>query len=432
MGKLLKIGNPNAHYILSILNVLNKYLHSDMLNFSLDKDNLYLSEENIEEKIYNYSKEYFEKNELINNFRKYLDVLIKEAFIKRESFINIDLNNQIVSEFFKIYNADDYDEFIKNRKNNIREYDIANLNSMINGIIDSGILYVYTFNLWNRYKQIYNIFENIEENFDYDNKFILYSNIFKSLPYNSIYIEYPKNIQNELSENDDVSHLGVFVSYLPVESKDKSYPDKKIKSRLIIVYIGLVKESNSPFIANYFLSEEDIDNKSIKDVINNILKKYPISTNRDKNNLFGNRKKMYKLLSFVIQSILYLCSTDITTNSNYMPKSRIPNNKQITITEIGFNEEEYNKLIEESYIIEEQDIRIVNDKNRTKSTLNNKEYKKSRKPCIPHWVRMHWHSYWVGKGKTELILKRVGPYLKGKDRIDTKLTTVVKNKYLDI
>ena len=51
MGKLLKIGNPNAHYILSILNVLNKYLHSDMLNFSLDKDNLYLSEENIEENI---------------------------------------------------------------------------------------------------------------------------------------------------------------------------------------------------------------------------------------------------------------------------------------------------------------------------------------------------------------------------------------------
>ena len=100
MGKLLKIGNPNAHYILSILNVLNKYLHSDMLNFSLNKDNLYLSEENIEEKIYNYSKEYFEKNELINNFKKYLDVLIKEAFIRRESFINIDLNNQIVSEFF--------------------------------------------------------------------------------------------------------------------------------------------------------------------------------------------------------------------------------------------------------------------------------------------------------------------------------------------
>ena len=72
MGKLLRLGNPKLHPIVEVLyNVNNpKGIYPGVLDFSLNKDNLYISEENISSELWKYSDEYehfFNKNSALNS-----------------------------------------------------------------------------------------------------------------------------------------------------------------------------------------------------------------------------------------------------------------------------------------------------------------------------------------------------------------------------
>lgn len=53
-------------------------------------------------------------------------------------------------------------------------------------------------------------------------------------------------------------------------------------------------------------------------------------------------------------------------------------------------------------------------KNRVKlqegKTQNNKKIvNKSRSPMRPHTRKAHWHHYWTGKGRSELVLRWIAP-----------------------
>lgn len=60
MGKLLKLGNSKAHPVLTFLYNINnpQGLYPGILDFSLDKDNLYISEDDIRSELWKYSDIY--------------------------------------------------------------------------------------------------------------------------------------------------------------------------------------------------------------------------------------------------------------------------------------------------------------------------------------------------------------------------------------
>ena len=74
MGKMLKLGNPKKHPILQLLYNINNIngIYPEILDFSLNKDNLYISEENIRNELWKYSDNYWNINnkrlkEIIDN-----------------------------------------------------------------------------------------------------------------------------------------------------------------------------------------------------------------------------------------------------------------------------------------------------------------------------------------------------------------------------
>ena len=140
---------------------------------------------------------------------------------------------------------------------------------------------------------------------------------------------------------------------------------------------------------------------------------------------------------YLINAILYICSDDITTDLNNQANEVKRNmskikNKKIIISEIGFEEE--------------KDLIIVNDKNRNKYPINHESINESNESVFsndldeikvfkqkrPHWRRAHWHYYRCGKGKKELRLKFILPILVNGENVNKKISTIIRNKYLDI
>lgn len=382
MGKMLKIGNPKKHVILELLNNINNPLgiFPGIIDFSLNKDNLYIPEENIRSEIWKYSDTY--NQNCINNFKA-------NRIRNSPESVAIDINGLLE------FNSTIAEE-------------------------------VYSLNMWNRYKQIYKINHTVDKNFIYDEDIKLSFGIFDKLPFDSFFIEYPEDIQNVLSNKTTI--IGTFVTF--IHDIDTTFNDgynfKSKYNKLYFMDLMLEKDKSSyPILAPYGIREDDSDGKYIKDIVDKYLVSKSIldmlkNTDIGKN-MYTNAK--IKLISYIIQSVLYICSDDITTTLNNQANELKTNmtkikNKNITISEIGYN-------------IPEEDILIKEDVDRRNKKIYD-DYEYTGRTNRPHWRKAHWHYYWCGKGKKELRLKFLLPILVNGDRVNEKITTIVRNKTLDI
>ena len=382
MGKMLKIGNPKKHIILELLNNINNPLgvFPGIIDFSLDKDNLYIPEENIRSEIWKYSDIY--NQNCIKNLKR---------------------------------------DRIKNNPESIA-IDVRGLLKLNPNIAEE----VYSLNMWNRYKQIYKINNSIDKNFIHDEDIKLSFGIFDKLPFDSFFIEYPEDMQNVLSNKNII--IGTFVTFIhDIDAVfDDGYNFKSKYNKLYFMDLMIEKgKSSYPILAPYGIREDESNGKYIKDIVDKYLMSDSIldmlkGTDIGKN-MYVNAK--IKLISYIIQSVLYICSDDITTTLNNQANELKTNmskikNKNITISEIGYN-------------IPEEDILIKEDVDRrNRKVYNDNEY--TGRTNRPHWRKAHWHYYWCGKGKKELRLKFLLPILVNGDRVNEKITTIVRNKTLDI
>ena len=378
MGKLLKLGNPKVHPIIEVLHNINnpEGIYPGILDFSLNKDNLYISEENISSELWKYSDEY-------------------EHFFNKNSALNSHISAEII----------------------------------------------YSLNMWNRYKQIYRINENIDRNFIYDEDFKLHFDIFDKLPFDSIFIEYSKEERKRINNmaynaKNGINEVGTFVTF--IHNIDVTYDDGEIYKPNVrkIVFYDLIRGENSTLkLGPYGLREDEVDGKGINEIVSTYLslKFYDLKKNEIKS--FIERRR--HILLYLINAILYICSDDITTDLNNQANEVKRNmskikNKKIIISEIGFEEE--------------KDLIIVNDKNRNKYPINHESINESNESVFsndldeikvfkqkrPHWRRAHWHYYRCGKGKKELRLKFILPILVNGENVNKKISTIIRNKYLDI
>ena len=373
MGKLLRLGNPKLHPIVEMLYNINnpKGIYPGVLDFSLNKDSLYISEENISSELWKYSDEY-------------------EHYFNKNSALNSHISAEII----------------------------------------------YSLNMWNRYKQIYKINENIDRNFIYDEDFKLHFDIFDKLPFDSIFIEYSKEERKRINNmaynaKNGINEVGTFVTF--IHNIDVTYDDGEIYKPNVrkIVFYDLIRGENGTLkLGPYGLREDEVDGKGINEIVSTYLslKFYDLKKNEIKS--FIERRR--HILLYLINAILYICSDDITTDLNNQANEVKRNmskikNKKIIISEIGFEEE--------------KDLIIVNDKNRNKylnhksineSFSNDSDEIKVFKQKRPHWRRAHWHYYRCGKGKKELRLKFILPILVNGENVNKKISTIIRNKYLDI
>jgi len=381
MGKMLKIGNPKKHIILELLNNINNPLgvFPGIMDFSLDRDNLYISEDNIRSELWKFS----------------------------------DIYNQ-------------------NKNNN------TTLERLINhpestGVSENGDMTenIYSLNLWNRYKQIYKINHTIDKNFIYDEDIKLSFGIFNKLPFDSFFIEYPEDMQKSLYFTEDSKIdkvIGTFVTF--IHDIDVTFDDGyNFKSEYNKLYfMDIVFEDHGtpyPIVSPYGIREDETDGKYIKDIVNKYLIGEDMIQTIKSMNISKSRyiETRSKIISYLIQAILYICSDDVNTTLNNQANELKANmskikNKNITISEIGYN-------------IPEEDILIKEDVNRRNRKIY-KEHESTGRINKPHWRKAHWHYYWCGKGKTELRLKFLLPILVNGDKVNEKITTIVRNKTLDI
>ncbi len=393
MGKMLKLGNPKKHPILQLFYNINNIdgIYPEILDFSLNKDNLYISEENIRNELWKYSDNYWN----INNKR------LKEI-----------INNPDNKKYYR----EDVIYYYKNLLNSDNSMDIASTS--------------YLFNLWNRYKQIYRINQEIEKNFNYDEDIKLLFGIFDKLPFDCFFIEYSDNMKNKLLNNDEYSIFGTFVCYIHdinVEFDDghiyNSYPHKNLELCDLIIN----NKTKISIISFYNIEKVQTDGKYIKSIVKEYLTDHIDNVIDPIKNIVINNadyiKMREQILSYIIQSVLYICSDDITTTINNQANELKANmtkikNKNITISEISYN-------------IPEEDILIKEDVDRrNKRVYDDHEY--TGRTNRPHWRKAHWHYYWCGKGKKELRLKFLLPILVNGNRVNEKITTIVRNKTLDI
>lgn len=128
-----------------------------------------------------------------------------------------------------------------------------------------------------------------------------------------------------------------------------------------------------------------------------------INRTSDVDNRF-HHPDMEEFSMFILNAILYLCaenaeiSENPVTKQTYRPYTK-PKNKfsEIQKWDCGIR---YGKMIRK----QKQDV-----------NWNEREEKGKRKssPVRPHMRRAHWHHYWTGTGRTELVLRWIEPVMVG-------------------
>lgn len=137
--------------------------------------------------------------------------------------------------------------------------------------------------------------------------------------------------------------------------------------------------------------------------------------------LIANQTNNQKDILFVTQFLLYLCAANKDVQENDVTKKTYkPNkNKNLKIKfsdikqwDVGYrigNTIRLNSKVKNDSLHANTENQVdVTDKTIIKHSMS------------PHVRRAHWHHYWVGKGRTELVLKWIGiSFVGGKDVVPT-------------
>lgn len=110
---------------------------------------------------------------------------------------------------------------------------------------------------------------------------------------------------------------------------------------------------------------------------------------------------------FLLNALLYICSENAeirenpVTKNTYHPTARVKNKfSEIRKYDCGF-----------VYGAEIRKNRVKLQEGKTQN--KKKKVNKSRGPMRPHTRKAHWHHYWTGKGRTELVLRWIPPTVVG-------------------
>ena len=226
---------------------------------------------------------------------------------------------------------------------------------------------------WNRYKIVYTLNEDFYEVLTDSEDITIDNKIFNRLPFNSFMIKTPNSKIYSMELGDIIwiktyDHgTEIFISTI------SDVKNKKIKSLNNVLFIP----NNTSF---YKAIEEKFDKEQLED-------------DEFRKLLTNTFKFQFK---FVINFALYLCAQNSVIKEIKISKKDRP---------IAENGDKLNiKQWDVGYRIIKSPYPIIEDESES-TDISIERHNSPR----PHMRRAHWHHYWVGKGRTDLVLKWIEP-----------------------
>ena len=229
---------------------------------------------------------------------------------------------------------------------------------------------------WSKSKQAYVFSKEFYDILSDMDEFQIDMSVFKYLPFPTFYLEIEnhKNVEGVLVKfKEETSELAYCIVY-------KMYDD-----------------ATAYRINTTFLDTEDEDSfKNFFDTQISLVEGLPEGCEKEIADL-------KELTIFILQACMYLCANnaDIVENefqkSIYKPTSRIRNRfSEVRKWDVGM------RVVKE--------YKRANDAKSRKCDEEKSTYKERQRPR-QHWRRAHWHTYWVGEGRSKKELKFIAPIL---------------------
>lgn len=245
-------------------------------------------------------------------------------------------------------------------------------------------------NTWSKNKQVYTFDAELELTLSDMDEIKIPVRILDRLPYNTFYIEFAK-------DGIFASHFhGVFVNFV------------KHEQGYVLFLMRVTEEGKSMTGSVSFVPDNDNDAYFIINRFRDIEKRN-VDCEMD----------WSEFSMFLLNAVLYLCSENAeirenkTTIRTYKPSSIVRNKfSEIQKHDCGFI---YGETIRKNKK-QKKSLENGENKNDSENTAI-----KTRKEMRPHSRKAHWHHYWVGKGRTELVLRWIAPTTVG---YGEKLTTI--------
>lgn len=230
---------------------------------------------------------------------------------------------------------------------------------------------------WAKSKQVYVFSKDFYDILSGMDEFQIDMSVFKYLPFPAFYLE----IENHKNVE------GVLVKYKE-DTAELAY---------CIVY-KLYSEETAYHINTTFLDTEDEASfKKFFDTQISLVEDLPAGCEAQ----IADLKEM---TIFILQACMYLCANNADIEENefqkkiYKPTSRIRNRfSEIRKWDVGM------RVVKEYKRANEQNVKEDDESQKAP----NKERQRPRQ----HWRRAHWHTYWVGEGRTKKELKFIAPIL---------------------
>lgn len=242
---------------------------------------------------------------------------------------------------------------------------------------------------WSKSKQVYCFDAEMENALMNTEKVKISPVVFRRLPYRCFYIEFAEGGYFTGNGGLEDNH-GVFVKFSELENGD-----------FHLIFIRFRNDQK------YFTGHLLLDHRSYPDIPVQD-REYIIDRELDCPAESVAQKDWKQFAMFVLNAILYLCAVnnEVTENpvtaKTYHP-GRIAKNKfsEVRKWDVG---------VRFGAAVRCQKDRIQKD---AETDCPESNSHKSHASPRPYMRRAHWHHYWTGKGRTELILKWIEPVFVG-------------------
>ena len=245
--------------------------------------------------------------------------------------------------------------------------------------------------LWSKNKQVYKFDSELEESLSDMDEVRLPVRVLDRLPYNEIYIDFSED--GPFIEN----FAGAFVNIIPYKN-GYCICIMRINQKLMSMtgFIPFVPKENDDY-ADFVVNKDT----------------YIVSDDKS-----ATHVDYRKFTIFLLNALLYLCSENAeikqseVTKKTYRPSSVVKNKfSEIQINECGYI---YGSV-----------VRKQREKSPKDSEPSEKQSIRSRNshPMRTHVRKAHWHHYWAGKGRQELVLRWIAPTVVGQGE---KIATIHK------
>lgn len=287
------------------------------------------------------------------------------------------LNDMLLSKRKSLYNVmgiNDYERLIKDK-----EQDRASAQESLSMFL--------MLDRWSKHKEVYRFDAELELALTDTEDVRLPIKVLDKLPFSTFYIEFAKN--GIYSSN----FHGAFVTIVK-NGSGYTLVTQRVKANAQCMFgaCQMIPESGSEDAVFVF------DKKTTETI--------EIDRNKD-----------WKEFSFfLLNALLYLCAENgevresTETKYTYHPSSTVKNKyAEVRKWECGLRYGENIRLSKKATVQEK-------DKSDTQNILTAE--KQRHLPCV-HTRRAHWHHYWVGKGRSELVLRWIAPTIVGGDKVET-------------